>query len=159
MPPTRDQARSLAFNSGERAAITMIAPLITEKISYVLQCMLPSFCSVTGASQTPAWRLRARNVDCRTTSDRCLPVSRGCITSDDRADTEYGEGRRDMTQEDLADDACPDPRQIADRQDFASSLTILKEQAGLTVREIARTAGLPTATAGDYFSGRHLPQV
>jgi predicted transcriptional regulator len=64
-----------------------------------------------------------------------------------------------MTQEDLADDGCPDPRQIADRQDFASSLTILKEQAGLTVREIARAAGLPTATAGDYFSGRHLPQV
>jgi hypothetical protein len=64
-----------------------------------------------------------------------------------------------MTQQDLADDACPDPRRIADRQDFANSLTILKDQAGLSVRDVARTAGLPTATAGDYFSGRHLPQV
>jgi hypothetical protein len=34
-----------------------------------------------------------------------------------------------------------------------------RSSAGLTVREIARTAGLPTATVGDYFSGRHLPQV
>ena len=32
-------------------------------------------------------------------------------------------------------------------------------RAGLTVREVAKRSGIPVSTAGDYFSGRHLPQV
>ena len=30
-------------------------------------------------------------------------------------------------------------------------------RAGLTIRQVARAAGLPASTVGDYFSGRHLP--
>jgi WD40 repeat protein len=50
-----------------------------------------------------------------------------------------------------------DPRRIATQIDFARELTSLKERAGLTVRQVAHAAGLPTSTIGDYFAGRHLP--
>lgn len=43
------------------------------------------------------------------------------------------------------------------RREFAKALTGLRLQSGLTVRELARRLGTPTATVGDYFSGRHLP--
>jgi WD40 repeat protein/transcriptional regulator with XRE-family HTH domain len=46
---------------------------------------------------------------------------------------------------------------VATQQDFGRELTIARQRAGLTVREVARSAGLPPSTAGDYFSGRHLP--
>jgi len=42
-------------------------------------------------------------------------------------------------------------------QDLGRELTLLRDQADLTVRQVARAAGLPASTAGDYFSGRHLP--
>ncbi|URM93103.1 helix-turn-helix domain-containing protein [Actinomadura madurae] len=51
----------------------------------------------------------------------------------------------------------PDPRRIVTRQDFAAQLTLLREAAGLTVRQVARASGIPDASAGDYFAGRHLP--
>jgi WD40 repeat protein len=57
----------------------------------------------------------------------------------------------------LAPDLIPDPDQIATQQDFCSQLAALKMRADLTVREVARAAGIPISTAGDYFSGRHLP--
>jgi transcriptional regulator with XRE-family HTH domain len=50
-----------------------------------------------------------------------------------------------------------DPAAIATRHDFAASLTTVREAAGLTVREVARAAGIRASTAGGYFSGRHLP--
>jgi len=50
-----------------------------------------------------------------------------------------------------------DPEQIATQQDFGRELTALRSLAGLTVRQVARVAGLPISTTGDYFSGRHLP--
>ncbi|MFG2088981.1 MULTISPECIES: helix-turn-helix domain-containing protein [unclassified Spirillospora] len=53
----------------------------------------------------------------------------------------------------------PDPRGIVTRQDFARELTLLRERAGLTVRDVAREAGIPQASAGDYFAGRHLPPL
>lgn len=53
----------------------------------------------------------------------------------------------------------PDPRRIVTRQDFARELTLLRERAGLTVRQVARNAGMPDASAGGYFSGRHLPPL
>jgi WD40 repeat protein/transcriptional regulator with XRE-family HTH domain len=43
------------------------------------------------------------------------------------------------------------------RQEFAEALTALRLRSGLTVRELARRLDTPTATIGDYFSGRHLP--
>jgi transcriptional regulator with XRE-family HTH domain len=58
---------------------------------------------------------------------------------------EAGQGRR------------PDPDRIVTPQEFGRELTLLRHQADLTVRQVARAAGLPASTAGDYFSGRHLP--
>jgi WD40 repeat protein/transcriptional regulator with XRE-family HTH domain len=54
-------------------------------------------------------------------------------------------------------DDSPDPDRIATQQDFGRELTAIRTRAGLTVRQVARAAGLPVSTAGDYFSGRHLP--
>jgi WD40 repeat protein/transcriptional regulator with XRE-family HTH domain len=51
----------------------------------------------------------------------------------------------------------PDPERIATQADFARELKALRERSGLTIREIARAAGIAVATTGDYFSGRHLP--
>ncbi|HEV8220696.1 MAG TPA: helix-turn-helix domain-containing protein, partial [Streptosporangiaceae bacterium] len=45
------------------------------------------------------------------------------------------------------------------RQDFARELTLLRERAGLTVRDVAKATGLPDSTVGGYFGGRHLPPV
>ncbi len=56
----------------------------------------------------------------------------------------------------MADDL-PDPDRIATQQDFGRELTAVRTRARLTVRQVARAAGLPVSTAGDYFSGRHLP--
>jgi transcriptional regulator with XRE-family HTH domain len=54
-------------------------------------------------------------------------------------------------------DVGPDPDRIVTQQDFGRELTAVRTRAGLTVRQVARAAGLPVSTAGDYFSGRHLP--
>ena len=54
-------------------------------------------------------------------------------------------------------DERPDPRRVATQSDFGRELTLARQHAGLTVREVARAAGIPPSTAGDYFSGRHLP--
>jgi WD40 repeat protein/transcriptional regulator with XRE-family HTH domain len=54
-------------------------------------------------------------------------------------------------------DEQPDPAGVLTQQDFGRELTRAREHAGLTVREVARAAGIPASTAGDYFSGRHLP--
>ncbi|HEV8219581.1 MAG TPA: helix-turn-helix domain-containing protein [Streptosporangiaceae bacterium] len=52
---------------------------------------------------------------------------------------------------------CPDPARIASPQDAGRELTLARMRAGLTVREVAKRSGIPVSTAGDYFSGRHLP--
>lgn len=52
-----------------------------------------------------------------------------------------------------------DPGTITDRQEFAAALTRVREHAGLTVRDLARTVGQQPSTLGGYFSGRHLPPV
>ncbi len=51
----------------------------------------------------------------------------------------------------------PDPDRIATQQDFGRELTAMRRSVGLTARQVAQAAGLPVSTAGDYFSGRHLP--
>ncbi|HEV2636349.1 MAG TPA: helix-turn-helix domain-containing protein [Actinocrinis sp.] len=48
---------------------------------------------------------------------------------------------------------------VADVRDFGWQLTLVRERAGLTVREVAKATGLPSSTVGDYFGGRHLPPV
>jgi energy-coupling factor transporter ATP-binding protein EcfA2 len=56
-------------------------------------------------------------------------------------------------------DGATDPDRISTRQEFADGLTLLRERAGLTVRDVAQKIGLPSATVGGYFGGRHLPPV
>jgi WD40 repeat protein/transcriptional regulator with XRE-family HTH domain len=50
-----------------------------------------------------------------------------------------------------------DPARVRTAGDFGRELTLLRRAAGLTVRQLARRAGLPHSTAGDYVAGRHLP--
>ncbi|MFL6129541.1 MAG: helix-turn-helix domain-containing protein [Mycobacteriales bacterium] len=52
-----------------------------------------------------------------------------------------------------------DPRSIATREQFALQLTLVRERAGLTVRDVAKVVGVPDSTVGGYFSGRHLPPI
>ncbi|MGH9115600.1 MAG: helix-turn-helix domain-containing protein, partial [Acidimicrobiales bacterium] len=50
-----------------------------------------------------------------------------------------------------------DPERIQTRDDLARELTLLRTEAGLTVRDLARQVDAPVATLGDYFAGRHVP--
>ena len=50
-----------------------------------------------------------------------------------------------------------DPAGLGSPGDLAEALTRLRTGLGLTVRDVARTTGIPVATVGGYFSGRHLP--
>lgn len=50
-----------------------------------------------------------------------------------------------------------DPSAIHDASSFAAALTELRARAALTIREVSRRTGMPSATLGGYFSGRHLP--
>ena len=53
-----------------------------------------------------------------------------------------------------------DPRaDLGSREDFARALTRLREERGLTVREVAAAADTPVGTVGGYLSGRHLPPL
>ena len=52
-----------------------------------------------------------------------------------------------------------DPHALRSREELAAALTALRESKGMTVREVARESGLPIATVGGYFSGRHLPPL
>ncbi|MGI8449604.1 MAG: helix-turn-helix domain-containing protein [Streptosporangiaceae bacterium] len=60
-------------------------------------------------------------------------------------------------QAQAGDSGQPDPGRIAAPPDFGRELTLARQRAGLTVREVARAVGIPASTAGDYFAGRHLP--
>jgi WD40 repeat protein len=57
----------------------------------------------------------------------------------------------------VASDSLPDPDLIMTQQDFSRTLAVLRVRADLTVRDVAKAAGIPASTAGDYFSGSHLP--
>lgn len=46
---------------------------------------------------------------------------------------------------------------IQDAASFAAALTQLRARVALTIREVSRRTGIPSATLGGYFSGRHLP--
>ena len=49
------------------------------------------------------------------------------------------------------------PSKIITRDEFAAVLTALRTRAGFSVRGLAQALETPTATIGDYCSGRHLP--
>ncbi|WP_148571212.1 helix-turn-helix domain-containing protein [Nocardioides caldifontis] len=50
-----------------------------------------------------------------------------------------------------------DPSGAGDPAALARALTELRTGAGLTIREVGRRTGIPSATLGGWFSGRHLP--
>ncbi|WP_220386529.1 helix-turn-helix transcriptional regulator [Frankia sp. ArI3] len=41
--------------------------------------------------------------------------------------------------------------------DFGRVLTVVRERAGLSVRDVARKVNVPASTVGGYFGGSHLP--
>lgn len=51
----------------------------------------------------------------------------------------------------------PDPDGA--RAELARRLTSLRRRAGLSIRGLAQTVGVPPGTLGGYFSGEHLPRV
>lgn len=51
------------------------------------------------------------------------------------------------------------PDELTSRAELAAALTKLRESAGLSVRDLARSIGAPSGTLGDYLSGRHLPSA
>src|ERR1700761_238281 len=56
--------------------------------------------------------------------------------------------------------AAPGPEDLADcrtRADFGLLLARLRGVAGLSIRDVSAATGIPTATLGDYFNGRHAP--
>ncbi|MEU0538282.1 tetratricopeptide repeat protein [Nocardia sp. NPDC005978] len=53
----------------------------------------------------------------------------------------------------------PDPHSIVTRQDFAFELRLARAQCNLSVRDVAKEAGVPTSTLGGYFAGQHLPAL
>lgn len=56
-------------------------------------------------------------------------------------------------------EGAPQPQSIATASDFAEALAALRLRVGMSVREVSRAAGIPSATLGGYFSGRHLPSA
>lgn len=64
-----------------------------------------------------------------------------------------------MSEEESSRGRTANPRQVRTREEFAQELTLLRERAGLTVRDVARAIDARASTVGGYFSGRYLPGV
>ena len=62
-----------------------------------------------------------------------------------------------MARQSLPHAEVPDPGRITNQQDFGRELTLARQQAGLTIRDVAKASGIPVSTVGDYFAARHLP--
>ena len=56
-------------------------------------------------------------------------------------------------------DGSVDPARVGTRAEFAAAFTRVRENAGLSVRDLARRIGVPAGTLGGYFGGRHIPSV
>jgi hypothetical protein len=56
-------------------------------------------------------------------------------------------------------DRIPAPADLRDTAELACALTLLRDLAGLSVRDVAKAMGEPSGTLGGYFAGRHLPPV
>ena len=63
-----------------------------------------------------------------------------------------------MSASDAHTPRSPDPTRIATPSDFGGELSLAKEAAGLTVRQLANKSAVPRATIQGYLSGDHLPQ-
>jgi WD40 repeat protein/transcriptional regulator with XRE-family HTH domain len=53
----------------------------------------------------------------------------------------------------------PDPLTVSTPTEFAHAFAALREQAGVSIRDLARGVGATSNTIGAYFSGRRLPPV
>jgi WD40 repeat protein len=53
----------------------------------------------------------------------------------------------------------PSPAIVLTKKDFGRVLTIWRETAGLTVRDLARKADVPSGTVSGWCTGRHLPTL
>lgn len=53
----------------------------------------------------------------------------------------------------------PDAGSLSTPQEFAEALTALRHRSGLSIRKLSSMTGIPSATLGGYFAGRHLPSV
>ena len=89
------------------------------------------------------------------TADR--PAQAGRADTADRPASPPPAGAPPVPDPPASDSEQPDPRRIATQADFGRELTLVRQRAGLTVREVARAVGIPASTTGDYFAGRHLP--
>src|SRR5215467_10516421 len=87
---------------------------------------------------------------------RCAVVA-GHFTGACRAGGPRGARGEPMARQSLPDAEVPDPGRINSQQDFGRELTLARQQAGLTIRDVAKASGIPVSTVGDYFAARHLP--
>ncbi|GAB3657228.1 hypothetical protein GCM10027589_17170 [Actinocorallia lasiicapitis] len=55
------------------------------------------------------------------------------------------------------DVARPDPERVATREDLARELTLLRNAAGKTIRELGTVLGIPYGTLGGWFRGANMP--
>jgi len=51
---------------------------------------------------------------------------------------------------DSAQLAVPNLEQLSTQRDFGEALTAIRVRAGLSIRQVARAAGLPISTTGEY---------
>jgi transcriptional regulator with XRE-family HTH domain len=51
----------------------------------------------------------------------------------------------------------PDPGRVSTPAEFGRELTLARQRARLTVRQLAREARIPHSALGGYMAGRHLP--
>ncbi|TDV56240.1 helix-turn-helix domain-containing protein [Actinophytocola oryzae] len=66
-----------------------------------------------------------------------------------------------MRQQETPEPDYPRPHAVRTRREFAQELTVLRERAGLTVRQVAAEVGVQGAhsTIGDWFAARGLPSL
>src|ERR1700739_3506113 len=81
----------------------------------------------------------------------------GHFTGACRAGGPTGARGEPMARQSLPDAEVPDPGRINSQKDFCRELTLARQQAGLTTRDVAKASGIPVSTVGDYFAARHLP--
>ncbi|MBO1756660.1 helix-turn-helix domain-containing protein [Allobranchiibius sp. CTAmp26] len=76
----------------------------------------------------------------------------------DKIDRDTDGGRVGASERPRSEPAdAPAATDIHSPADFGSALTSARLRSGLSVREAATLSGLSPSTAGDYFTGRHLP--
>jgi WD40 repeat protein/transcriptional regulator with XRE-family HTH domain len=58
-----------------------------------------------------------------------------------------------------SDEIVPRPANVVTKRDFGVALTALRENAGFTVRDLAKKIDVPLGTVSGWCTGRHLPTL